>query len=172
MRGSCITSLVVSAIIATLPPSFAKAAGGGGHHGFSGPVGSFGLGSHTAYPGARNFSSPGTPGWGSWIPGWGWLGRPSAFGAPPSAFGAPPTALGAPPSGLVLAPFHTPYAAPFWGVGAASIAIKPDEATVLESESPMEEQIRALEAASPKDENSEKGSDAPSEEDRSEWQPL
>jgi len=158
MRGSCITSLVVSAILATLPPSFAKAAGGGGHHGFSGPVGSFGLGSHTASPGARNFASPVTPGGGSWIPGWGWLGRPSASGAPPS--------------GLVLAPFHTPYAAPFWGVGAASIAMKPDEATVLEGESPMEEQIRALEASSPKDENSEKGSDAPSEEDRSEWQPL
>jgi hypothetical protein len=157
MRGLGISSLVVFAILATLPATFANGAGGGGHHGFPGRVGSFGFGPNIA-PIAPNFASPVTPGWGSWTPGWGWLGRPNAFGAPPS--------------GVVLAPFHSPYAAPFWGGGAASIAMKPDEATVLESESRMEEQIRALEASSPKDESSEKGSDAASDTDSNEWQPL
>ena len=154
MRGSCITSLVVSAILATLPAAaFANGPGGGGHLGFSGHVVSFGLGSNVGRP-----MTPIRPGWGSWTPGRGWLGGPGAFGASPSGF--------------ALAPFHTPYAAPFWSGTAASIAMKPDEATVLESESRMEEQIRTLEAPRPKDESSEKGSDAASDGDRSEWQPL
>jgi hypothetical protein len=157
MRRTGIASLVVSAILVTLPATFANGAGGGGPHGFSGPVGSFGLRPKVA-PIAPSFARPVTPGWRSWTPGWGWLGRPSAFGAPPSS--------------LVPAPFHSPYAAPFWGAGAAPIFMKPDESTVLESESRMEEQVRALETSSPKDESPDSGSDAASDGDSSEWQPL
>jgi hypothetical protein len=157
MRVSGITSLVLSAILATLPATFANGAGGGGHHGFPGHVGPLGFGPKVA-PIAPNFAGPVSPGWRGWTPGWGWFGRPNAFGTPPS--------------GLVLAPFHSPYAAPFWSGGAGPIAMKPDEATVLESESPMEEQIRALERSSPKDESPESGNDAASDGDSSEWQPL
>jgi hypothetical protein len=63
--------------------------------------------------------------------------------------------------------------------------MKPDESTVLQSEEPMEQQIRALEASKPKDDSSdsdsdqggdspdsEKASNAPSDVDMSQWQPL
>jgi hypothetical protein len=93
------------------------------------------------------------------IPGWGWLGSPSAFGNSPGGF--------------ALTPFHTPYAAPIWGSTAAGLAMKPDEATVLQNEAPMEEQIRNLEAQRPQDEESgSKSDDSGSDDDKSEWQPL
>jgi hypothetical protein len=50
--------------------------------------------------------------------------------------------------------------------------MKPDEATVLESERRMEEEVRALQGANPKGEDSEKAHDAGSDEDNDEWQPL
>ncbi|HTF33660.1 MAG TPA: hypothetical protein VK714_08160 [Myxococcota bacterium] len=148
MRGSGIISLVVSAILATLPAAtFGHGPGGGGRHAFSSNAVGFG-----------RFGSALTPGWAGSAPGWGWFGRPGAFGASPS--------------GLTSAPFHSPYAAPFWAGNPSSLTMKPDEATVLESESRMEEQIRALQDASPKSESSEKGHGAASDADSGDWQPL
>jgi len=152
MRRLLVASLVVFSILATLPA--AAAAGGpgaGGRHGFS---------AHTGPVGFGRFGSPFTPGWGGYQPGSGWLARPSAFG--PS------------PTGFASAPFHSPYAAPFWASTPGSLAMKPDEATVLESESRMEDQIRALQDASPKGESSEKGGDAASGADGESggWEPL
>jgi len=157
MRRSDVSSVALFAILSTLP-ALAVAhgpAGGGGHRGgFSGHVGSFGLAPRLGSPFVPRL---GVPAFGSSTPGWGWLGRPNAFGASPSGF--------------VPIPFHAPYAAPFWTGNAASLAMKPDEETVLQSESRMEEQIRSLENA-PKDESSEKDQDAAPNEDGGEWQPL
>jgi len=155
MRRSDLTSLLLLFILGMVPSGALARGhfGGGGRGGFPGHVGSFGL--------APIFGSPFAPAPRGWTPGWGWFGRPGAFGVSPSTS----------PSGFVAAPFHTPYAAPFWTGNAASLTMKPDEAAVLQSESRMEEQIRALQDA-PKDESSEKGHDAASEEDSGEWQPL
>jgi len=50
--------------------------------------------------------------------------------------------------------------------------MRPDEASVLESESRMEEQTRALEAQGTTDESSDNAGNDDSDDDKSDWQPL
>jgi hypothetical protein len=174
-------SLVVSALL-TVPstPTLAIGPAGGGHRGFSGPsvpsgvgasrFGASGFGARLARTpvpigfGVRPFGFGITPGFRATPlltpgnPAWTWSGSPPAFSASPGGF--------------ALTPFHTPYAAPYWGSTAATLAIKPDEASVLESESKMEEQVRALQAQGTTDESSEDAGNADSDDDKSDWQPL
>jgi len=153
MQGSGIFSLLVSLVLATIPAAaLAHGPVGGGRHGVPIGVGP----SIFVRPVAPGFVRPVAPGFGPYSQGWGVLGRPAPFGALPS--------------GLAVAPFHSPYAPQFLGGNPAAF-MKPDEASVLESESRMEQQIRAIEAApDAKATSSEDGQD--SDSDRADWQPL
>jgi hypothetical protein len=146
MRGSGILSLAVSAMLATIPAAaFAH-----------GPMGHAGRHGVPIAVGPSIFVSPLPPGFAPYSRGWGVLGRPAPFGALPNGF--------------AVAPFHSPYAPQFLG-GNPGVFAKPDEASVLESESRMEQQIRAIEEApdskakSPEDEQD-------SVSDSADWQPL
>jgi len=151
MRGSGILSLLVFSMLATIPaaalahgPVLAHGPMGGGRHGVPIAVG------------PSIFVRPFSPGFGRYSPGWGVLGRPAPFGASPN--------------GLAVAPFHSLYAPQFLG-GNPAVFVKPDEASVLESESRMEQQIRAIEEApDSKAKSSEDGQDSVS--DSADWQPL
>jgi hypothetical protein len=50
--------------------------------------------------------------------------------------------------------------------------MKPDEAAVLDSEAPMEQQIRTFESQRAADESPDKGVGDGSDDDKSDWQPL